>query len=104
MAQFAELDENNIVIRVIVAEDLDFCEGVLGGRWQQTSYNASMYKNYAGIGFTWDESRRAFIPPQPYQSWTLDEETCNWNPPVPYPTDDRLYTWSEETLEWVVIE
>lgn len=103
MAHFAELDENNVVMRVIVAPDLDFCVNELGGRWQQTSYNASIYKNYAAIGFSWDESRLAFIPPKPFESWILNEETCNWEAPIPKPSDGALYSWSEETQEWLVI-
>ena len=118
MAHFAELDENNIVLRVIVVGDDDckdsrgneseavgaaFCNRLLGGVWKQTSYNARIRKNYAGIGFAYDEARDAFIPPQPFTSWKLNETIANWEPPIPYPTDDKLYTWSEESLSWVPV-
>jgi hypothetical protein len=80
-----------------------FCERLFGGDWKQTSYNGNIRKNYAGIGFTFDESRNAFIPPQPYSSWTLVEETCRWTAPVSYPTDGKLYNWNESTLTWVEV-
>lgn len=117
MAHFAELDENNVVLRVIVVnnnETIDadgvekeaigvaFCEKLLGGTWKQTSYNGNMRKNYAGIGFTYDAQRDAFIPPKPYNSWTLNENTCLWEPPVPYPQDGGPYHWDEETTSWVL--
>jgi hypothetical protein len=78
--------------------------------WIQTSYNTQagkhpegrpLRKNYAGIGFTYDAQRDAFIPPQPYPSWTLNEDECNWYPPVPMPTDLKMYTWDEATTSWV---
>jgi hypothetical protein len=111
MSHFAEIDENNIVLRVIVVhnnEMLDstgveqealgqaFCTNLLGGNWKQTSYNGNIRKNYAGVGFTYDPIRDVFIPPQPFPSWTLGD-TCQWNPPVPYPTDNMPYFWNEET-------
>jgi hypothetical protein len=99
MAHFAELDQNNVVLRVIVVGNSDtsdangvekehigaaFCERLFGGTWKQTSYNGNMRKNYAGIGFTYDAARDAFIPPQPGAEWTLDEDTCQWeNPNAP---------------------
>ena len=115
MAHFAELNENNEVLRVIVVANpviLDengdeqeslgaaFCNELLGGTWKQTSYNNNMRKNFAGIGFTYDSDRDAFIPPQPYASWTLAEATCQWEPPVPLPVDENFYTWNEETTSW----
>lgn len=106
MAHFAELDDNNIVLRVIVvsndneADGENWCKNLLGGNWKQTSYNNNIRKNYAGIGFTYDESKDAFIPPQPYTSWVLDESTCQWKPPVDYPSDGKDYTWKEGT-SWV---
>jgi hypothetical protein len=118
MAHFAELDENNIVLRVIVVGDDDckdsegneneeigaaFCRNLLGGVWKQTSYNGRIRKNYAGVGFVYDEGRDAFIPPQPFPSWKLDENIANWEPPVPYPADDKLYMWSEESLSWAPV-
>ena len=87
MAHFAELDQTNIVLRVIVvpneheADGENWCNNLLGGSWKQTSYNATIRKNYAGIGYTYDSARDAFIPPQPHPSWTLDTETCQWAPP-----------------------
>ena len=119
MAHFAELGENNIVLQVIVVSDADasteeagvaFCRNLLGGTWKQTSYNTRggvhalggtpFRKNYAGVGYTYDSGRDAFIPPKPYESWSLTEETCLWDPPVPYPTDGKLYRWVEENLNW----
>jgi hypothetical protein len=115
MAHFAELDENNIVKRVIVVDNRDtsdangvekeyigvaFCERIFGGRWIQTSYNANKRKNYAGIGYTYDEQRDAFIPIKLFSSWMLDEATCRWQPPVPMPNDGKIYQWNEETTSW----
>lgn len=108
MAHFAEIDEDNIVIRVLVVPDEQETRGQdylandlgLGGTWVQTSYNANIRKNYAGVGFTYDAVLDAFIPPQPFASWTLDEERGVWKSPVPYPTGDALYNWDEATLTW----
>ena len=116
MAHWAELDENNIVTRVVVGNNDDANEGYdwlvenLGGTWMKTSYNTyggvhslngePFRKNYAGIDFTYDENRDAFIPPKPFESWILDEETCLWRSPVTYPTDGDFYIWDEETLAW----
>ena len=120
MAHWAEIDEDNIVTRVLVVAD-DKEDGQtflanelgLGGTWYRTSYNTiagehrnggtPFRKNYAGIGFTYDATRDAFIPPKPFASWTLNEETCNWDAPTPMPTDGKLYSWSEETTSWVVV-
>ena len=105
MAHFAEIDQNNVVLRVIVVSDTleaqgaEWCHDTFGGTWVQTSYNGRIRKNFAGIGFTYDPARDAFIPPQPYPSWTLDEQTCQWVPPVPMPTDG-MYVWNESTLAW----
>lgn len=120
MAHFAQLDENNVVTQVIVVHNnelmLDgvesedrgilFCKSLFGQdtRWKQTSYNGSMRKNYAGIGFTYDAQRNAFIPPQPFASWTLNENTCRWDAPVPMPTDGGPYRWDEATTSWVAVE
>jgi len=115
MAHFAELDANNVVLRVIVINNdelmdngdeselkgIAFCQSLFGGNWMQTSYNANFRKNYAAIGFVYDAVRDAFIPPQPFSSWSLDEDTCQWNAPVPYPADDKQYQWDEPTLAWV---
>lgn len=109
MSHFAELDENNVVLRVLVGdnnlpnEGYDWFVENLGGRWVQTSYNGTIRKNFAGIGYTYDEALDAFIPPKPFESWTLNENTCLWQAPVSYPQDGRYYTWDEETLAWVEV-
>ena len=117
MAHFAKI-ENGIVTQVIVVGNEDtsdahgtekeyigaaFCERLFGGDWKQTSYNGRIRKNYAGIGYTYDEGRNSFIPPQPFPSWTLVEETCQWTAPVAMPIDDKMYSWDEATLAWVEI-
>ena len=126
MGHFAKVS-NGIVTKVIVAE-ADFFNNFVDdspGKWIQTSYNTrggvhyqpntnepsedqskALRKNYAGIGYPYDATRDAFIPPQPFNSWTLNEDTCLWDSPVPYPTDDKLYKWNEEILNWeeVIIE
>jgi hypothetical protein len=111
MAHFAELDADNIVVRVLVVPNEQENRGHdylatdlgLGGTWVQTSYNATIRKNYAGIGYTFDSGRDAFIPPKPFASWTLNEETCNWEAPTPYPTDGNMYTWDEATTSWTEV-
>lgn len=115
MAHFAELDGDLTVTRVIVVNNnelLDefgveqellgrqFCANLLGGSWIQTSYNGTVRKNFAGIGYKYDPVLDAFISPKPYPSWTLDESTCQWQAPVPYPNDGNLYIWNEETQSW----
>jgi hypothetical protein len=114
MAHFAKVN-NGIVEQVIVAEPEFFDTFVDSspGTWIQTSYNTyggvhklggtPLRKNYAGIGFTYDAQRDAFISPKPYASWTLNEDTCLWEPPTPYPNDNKLYTWNESTTSWVEI-
>ena len=106
MSHFAKLDGNNIVENVIVAEQDYINSGVVGDAflWVQTSYNGNFRKNYAGVGFTYDVVRNAFIPPQPFNSWTLNEDTCRWDAPVAMPDDDQRYTWNEETSNWDLIE
>lgn len=109
MSHFAKV-ENGIVTQVIVAEQ-DFIDaGAVGDGWVQTSYNTyggqhpenrPLRKNYAGVGYTYDSQRDAFIPPQPYPSWTLNESTCQWNSPVAAPIDGKMYTWDESTTSWV---
>jgi hypothetical protein len=119
MAHWAELDENNIVTRVLVGSNEDSDEGYqwlidnLGGTWVKTSYNTQggvhslggtpLRKNYAGIGYSYDATRDAFIPPKPFNSWILNEETCLWDAPTPYPTDGQMYRWVEEDLNWQVV-
>ena len=108
MSHWAELDENNFVLRVVVGDNDDpkgdegykTITDLLGGRWVQTSYNGNFRKNYAGIGYSYDPQRDAFIAPQPYPSWALDEETSRWEPPVPYPQDGERYVWNEPTQTW----
>ena len=111
MAHWAEINESNIVIRVIVTDNNDpnGDEGLswlvenLGGTWIQTSYNNNIRKNFAGVGFSYDSELDAFISPKPYESWVLDD-TCNWTAPTPYPTDDKLYTWDEKNQNWILTE
>ena len=108
MAHFAEIDSNNIVTRVLVVPNEQEHRGQeylskdlgLDGIWIQTSYNNRIRKNYAGIGYTYDTIRDAFIPPQPFPSWILNEETCQWESPTPYPTDGVMYQWNEESKDW----
>ena len=106
MSHFAEINTDNIVQRVIVAEQNFINSGLVGDsfNWVQTSYNGNFRKNYAGSGYTYDKTRDAFIAPQPYPSWTLVEATCQWESPIPYPTDDKMYTWDEDTTNWIVVE
>ena len=121
MAHFAEIDENGIVLRVLVVDNAQESNGQdflantlgLGGTWVKTSYNTvggvhnnggtPLRKNYAGIGYTYDSDRDAFIPPKPYASWTLNEDSCLWDSPVAYPTDGERYTWNEETTSWDLV-
>ena len=108
MAHFAEV-KNGIVERVIVADSKDWCEANLGGEWIQTSYNTfggvhanggtPLYKNYAGIGYTWDGT--GFAAPQPFPSWTLNSDSYLWEAPIPMPTDGKLYQWDESTISWI---
>jgi len=108
MAHFAEIGFDNTVIRVLVIPDEfesngeNWCRSLLGGNWKQTSYNGTIRKNYAGIGFKYDVNLDAFIAPKPYPSWFLNEETCIWEAPVPYPNDGQLYSWDETTKSWVL--
>lgn len=119
MAHFAQLDENNVVTQVIVVHNNEclnadgnesesvgvaFCQSLFGGIWKQTSYNSNIRKNYAGIGYTYHADIDAFVPPKPYSSWVLVEETAQWTAPVPMPTDDKRYRWDEPTLSWIETE
>ena len=115
MAHFAKVDQGK-VISVIVAEPEFFNTFVdtSPGQWIQTSYNTKggvhrfggtpLRKNYAGVGYSYDQTLDAFIPPKPYDSWTLNEETCLWGPPTSYPNDNKNYKWDEPTTSWVEIE
>ena len=124
MAHFAELNENNEVLRVVVIDDAyeadgeNWCKEFFGtDNWKQTSYNTfgnvhygnnprepdggiAFRKNYAGIGFTYDPTADAFFPPKPFNSWVLDEDTFFWEPPVPRPVDGNSYNWNEDTQSW----
>jgi hypothetical protein len=118
MAHFAQLDGNSVVLQVIVVNNetvfnmpfpssegigISFCQSLFGltTNWKQTSYSASFRKNFAGVGFTYDSVLDAFIAPQPFPSWSLNTSTCQWNPPVEYPTNGGFYIWNEETKSWV---
>ena len=121
MAHFAEINDNNIVTRVIVVHNneltvddqeleyrgIDFCESLFGHRnWVQTSYNGNIRYNFAGVGYTWDKDNDAFYAPQPFASWSLDENFI-WQAPVPYPEDaseDKMYVWDEDNLTWKLVE
>lgn len=109
MAHWAQIDENNLVTQVTVGNNDEPDEGYqwlvnnLGGTWVKTSYNNNIRKNYAGIGFTYDEDRDAFIPPKPYESWVLDEATCLWVAPIEYPGDGAEYDWDESLGDWVEV-
>jgi hypothetical protein len=108
MSHWAEIDENNIVLRVTVgdSDDPNNDEGYqwivdnLGGTWIKTSYNGNIRKNYAGVGHKYDAELDAFIAPKPFDSWILNEETCQWNAPIPHPDDKNSYYWNEETGSW----
>jgi len=115
MAHFVRI-ENGVVVQGIVVSNQDtadehgvekedigiaFCSNLLGGTWKQTSYNARIRKNYAGIGYTYDETLDAFIPPKPFDSWLLDEDKAQWKAPSAMPDDGKRYTWDEATTSWV---
>jgi hypothetical protein len=117
MAHFAQLDNNYNVIKVLVVDNNDckdaegneseavgvgFCNNLFGGTWKQTSYNANFRKNYAGIGYKFDQGRDAFIPPKPFSKWVLNEETCQWESPVPRPNEPG-YFWNDESGEWELV-
>ena len=114
MAHFAKLGAGNKVLKVtVVSNDIatteqagvDFLNNLYGSRdvWKQTSYNGNIRKNYAGIGYKYDQARDAFIPPKPFNSWVLKEETCRWEAPVAYPTDGQDYTWNEINQIWDLV-
>ena len=111
MSHWAEIDGENKVIRVVVGDNNDpngdegyqWLVDNLGGTWIKTSYNGNIRKNYAGIGYTYDEQRDAFIAPKTFNSWILNEETCCWEAPTPMPTDGKIYNWDEATTSWVEV-
>ena len=115
MAHFAKLGVGNVVETVhVVSNDValteqigvDFLNDLYNTRdvWKQTSYNNNIRKNYAGVGYSYDEARDAFIPPQPYPSWVLNEDTCRWDAPIARPEDGKDYVWDESNKEWVEVE
>ena len=120
MAHYAKIGTGNIVLNVEVVNNavlmkdgveneqqgIEFLQNLYNTKdlYIQTSYNHNFRKNYAGIGYTYDQTRDAFIPPQPYPSWLLDEDTCQWNAPIPYPDDGKMYLWDENTTSWKVTE
>jgi hypothetical protein len=119
MAHFAELDENNTVLQVIVVHNnelkgangveyenkgIQFCETLFGhANWKQTSYNHNIRKQFAGTGYTYDPDKDVFVAPQPFPSWSLDDNS-DWQAPTPRPEDDNLYSWNEETQDWDLVE
>ena len=121
MAYFAKLGKGNIIETVISINNsvitdangieqeqlgVDFINKLYNTRdvWKQTSYNNNIRKNFAGIGYQYDQTRDAFIPPKPFNSWILNEDTCLWNAPVAMPIDDNMYCWNESTLIWDIVE
>lgn len=104
MSHFAEVIDG-IVQRVIVAEQDFIDSGAVGdpANWVQTSYNNNIRKNFAGIGYSYDQVRDAFIAPKPFNSWVLDEQTCRWEAPVPMPSDGKFYIWNEDQLQWIEV-
>lgn len=121
MAYFAQLNSDNVVQQVISINNSVVNEPEYGfpqtepfgqvfidqtlkipGTWKQTSFNKSFRKNYAGIGYTYDPARDAFIPPKPFPSWVLNEDTCLWESPIPYPQDGKTYTWDEDGKTWIL--
>jgi hypothetical protein len=114
MAHYAFLDDNNTVTEVITGiDETELIEGLNTETWygnfrgqvcKRTSYNGNIRKNYAGIGFTYDPARDAFIAPKPFDSWLLDEQTCRWIAPTPYPTDGLVYTWNEPETAWELMD
>lgn len=114
MAHYALLDQNNIVTEVITGRDEwevvgqihdweRYYGAIRGQECKRTSYNGNIRKNFAGIGYTYDEARDAFIAPKPFPSWILNEDTCRWEAPIPYPNDGVMYSWDEEAGDWVAI-
>ena len=114
MAHYAFLDSNNIVTEVITGKDeTELIEGLDTETWygnfrgqlcKRTSYNNNIRFNYAGVGYSYNSIKDAFIPPKPFNSWVLDEATCQWNSPLPYPSDGKIYRWDEATTNWVAID
>jgi hypothetical protein len=119
MAHFAELDDNNVVLRTIVINNselldensveqeekgISFCIQLYGGRWIQTSYSSAFRKNFAGVGYFYDSDEDAFYPLQPFPSWTLNKESAQWESPTPKPEDGNFYRWVEDDLNWQIVQ
>jgi hypothetical protein len=113
MAHYAEIDDKNIVIRVIVIPNeaepteqagIDYCHNLFGGRWLKTSYNNNIRRVFASPGFYYDQLRDEFIPPRPYPSWVFDNASHSWQPPVMPPNDHQLFYWDEYTKTWIIYE
>lgn len=100
--RMAKLDENSIVLEVVNIDSQEWLDANLDGEWVETFKDGTRY-NYAGPGYSYDETRDAFIPPKPYQSWVLVEETCTWSAPVPMPEDGQDYNWDEDVIDWVAV-
>jgi hypothetical protein len=119
MAHFAKIDDNNVVLEILVVHNnelinehgveleelgVQFLSSIFNHTtWKQTSYNKTFRKNYAGIGYTYDASRDAFIPPKPYNSWILNADNCQWEPPILHPDDGKIYIWNEDILSWSLL-
>lgn len=108
MSHFAQIDANGIVLRVTVGDNTmtdvqayDWLVRSIPGTWVQTSYNGTIRKNFAGIGYTYDTNRDAFIAPKPYNSWVLNETTCIWEAPIPRPNAEQVWSWDESQQQWV---
>lgn len=119
MAHFARIGDDGLVNFVMYvhndrclnssgvedeATGAEFCSSLLDGEWVQTSYNGNFRQHFAGIGYMYDSINDRFIPPQPFPSWTLNDETVDWQPPVPFPADGKAYNWDESVLRWVELE
>ena len=104
MRHWAKINNNRIVTQVVVAEEDFIASGALGhpSNWVETCVEGTFRKNYAGIGYTYDLFRNAFISPKPFNSWILNEDTCRWEAPVAYPNDNEIYKWDEENLKWTL--
>lgn len=116
MAHFCELDDNNKVLQVIVvanseildesgveqeSKGIEFCQNLFGGTWVQTSLHGNFRKNYAGVDYTYSKDLDAFIPPKPFESWSLNTDSCKWESPIPYPNNGEIYYWDEQKLKWL---
>lgn len=101
--RFAQIDENNLVLQVVVSDSLEWVEKNIGGMWVETLKDGTQFK-YAGVGFTYDAERDNFIPPQPFPSWVLVEESLTWEAPIPFPDTEGSFVWDEQAGDWVAVE